>query len=232
LPSEEEEGRASHPPGEMRSLPKGAHNKRKRAVHNRGLRRQKVWLVTAAGGGKRRGDHNNQPKEGRTGCRAPKRKDGNSSEGGGGGDCGGEGDGGGGNDDNVDDDDDNNNDNDNNEDDDDDDDNDSCGDVGRGCGDGDSGGEGDGGGDGCSECDGDGSDDGGCRGDGDGLRWCTDACRGGLVKGGSTWEFNSVCTYLRTMMSVFGPSMSENSDTKVSRHTKNHVAKIGLSGRK
>jgi hypothetical protein len=46
---------------------------------------------------------------------------------------------------------------------------------------------------------------------------------GGLVKGGSTWEFDSVCTYVRTMMSVFGPSMSENSDTKVSRQTKNHV---------
>ncbi len=38
LPSEEEEGRASHPPGEMRSVPKGAHNKRKRVVRNRGLR--------------------------------------------------------------------------------------------------------------------------------------------------------------------------------------------------
>ena len=37
LPSEEEEGRASHPPGEMRSVPKGAHNKRKRAVCNGGL---------------------------------------------------------------------------------------------------------------------------------------------------------------------------------------------------
>ena len=55
---------------------------------------------------------------------------------------------------------------------------------------------------------------------------------GGLVKGGSTWEFNSVCTYLRTMMSVFGPPMSENSNTKVSQHTKNHVAKIGLPGPK
>ena len=36
-------------------------------------------------------------------------------------------------------------------------------------------------------------------------------------------------TYLR-ISSVRGPSMSGNSDTKVSRHTKNHVAKIGLSG--
>ena len=41
----------------------------------------------------------------------------------------------------------------------DDDDDDSCGDVGGGCGDGDSGGEVDGGGDGCSKCDGSGSDD-------------------------------------------------------------------------
>ena len=32
--------------------------------------------------------------------------------------------------------------------------------------------------------------------------------------------------------SVRGPSMSGNSDTKESRHTKNHVAKIGLSGQK
>ena len=32
--------------------------------------------------------------------------------------------------------------------------------------------------------------------------------------------------------SVFGPSMSGNSDTKVCRHKKNHVAKIGLSGQK
>ena len=179
MPSEEEEGRASHPPGEMRSVPKGAHNKWKRAIRNGGLRRQKVWLVTVAGGGKRGGEHNKQPKQGRTGCRAPKRKDGNGSEGGGGGDCGGKRNGGGircgevrdngGDDDDVDDDDDNN---DNDDDDDDDDnDNDSCGDVGRGCGNGDSGGEGDGGGDGCSECDGDGSDDGGCRGDGNGLRW-------------------------------------------------------------
>ena len=64
------------------------------------------------------GEHNNQPKEGRAGRRAPKRKDGNGSEGGGGGDCGGEGDGGGvccgevrgndGDDDNDDDDDDDN----------------------------------------------------------------------------------------------------------------------------
>ena len=35
------------------------------------------------------------------------------------------------------------------------------------------------------------------------------------MKGGSTWEFDSVCTYLRTIMSVFGLSMLENSDTKV-----------------
>ncbi len=34
------------------------------------------------------------------------------------------------------------------------------------------------------------------------------------------------------MLSVLGPYMSENSDTKVSRHTKNHVAKFALSGRK
>ena len=78
------------------------------------------------------GEHNNQPKEGRAGRRAPKRKDGNGSEGGGGGDCGGEGDGGcvccgevrrgnSSNDDNDDDDDDND---DNNDDDDDDDDDD------------------------------------------------------------------------------------------------------------
>ena len=36
-------------------------------------------------------------------------------------------------------------------------------------------------------------------------------------------------TYLR-ISSVRGPSMSGKSDTKVSRHTKNHVAKIGMSG--
>ena len=97
MPSEEEEeeGRASHLPGKMRSLPKGAHNKWTRAVCDGGLRRQKVWLVTAVGGGKRVGEHNNQPKEGRAGRRAPKRKDGNGSEGSGGGGCGGEGDGGG-----------------------------------------------------------------------------------------------------------------------------------------
>ena len=48
----------------------------------------------------------------------------------------------------------------------------------------------------------------------------------------STWEFVVyVLIYVR-MWSVFGPSMSGNGDTKVSRHTKNHVAKIGLSGRK
>jgi hypothetical protein len=59
LPSEEEEGGASHPPGEMRSVPKGAHNKRKRAVHNGGIRPQKVWLVTAAQSAKR-GTHRAQ----------------------------------------------------------------------------------------------------------------------------------------------------------------------------
>jgi len=95
LPSEEEEGRASHPPGELRSVPNEAHNKRMRAVRDGGLRRRKVWLVTAAGGGKRGGEHNNQPKEGRAGCRAPKQKDGNGSEGGDSSDCGGKGDGGG-----------------------------------------------------------------------------------------------------------------------------------------
>jgi hypothetical protein len=51
--------------------------------------------VTAAGRVKRGGEHNNQPKEGRAGRRAPKQKDGNVSEGGGDGDCGGEGVGGG-----------------------------------------------------------------------------------------------------------------------------------------
>jgi hypothetical protein len=177
LPSEEEEeeeGRASHLPGKMRSLPKGAHNKRTRAVSDGGLRRQKVWLVTAVGGGKRVGEHNNQPKEGRAGRRATKRKDGNGSEGGGSGDCGSEGDGGGiccgdvrGNYGDEDNDDDNNDDN---NDDDNDDDNDGCGDVSGGCGNGDSGGKGDGGGDGCSECDGDGSDDFRCRGNGYCLR--------------------------------------------------------------
>ena len=167
----EEEGRASHPPGEMRSVSKGAHNKWKRAIRNGGLRRQKVWLVTAAGGGKRGGEHNNQPNEGRTGCRATKCKDSNGREGGGGGDCGGEGDGGGvccgevrgnGGDDN--DDDDNNDDRDDGND-------HSCGVVGEGCGDGDSGGEGEGAGDGCSECDGDCGDDGGCRSNGVGPQW-------------------------------------------------------------
>ena len=37
---------------------------------------------------------------------------------------------------------------------------------------------------------------------------------------------------LYRISSVRGTSMSENHDTKVCRHTKNHVAKIGLSGRK
>ena len=95
MPSEEEERRASHPPREMRSVPNEDHNKGMRAVCDGGLRRGKVWLVTAAGEGKRGGEHNNQPKEGRAGRRAPKQKDGNGSEGGGGGDCGGKGDGGG-----------------------------------------------------------------------------------------------------------------------------------------
>ena len=121
----------SHPLGKMRSVPKGAHNKRTRAVLDGGLRRPKVWLVTAAGGGKRGGEHNNQPKKGHAGCRAPKGKDSNDSEGGG--NCVGEGDGGSvccgevrGNGRNDKDDDD-----------------DSCRDVGGGCGDGDSGGKGD-----------------------------------------------------------------------------------------
>ena len=176
MPSEEEEeeGRASHLPGKMRSLPKGAHNKRTRAVRDGGLRRQnKVWLVTAVGGGKRVGEHNNQPKEGCAGRRAPKRKGGNVSEGGGGGDCGGEGDGGSvccgevrGND-GDDDNDENDDDNDDNEDEDD---NDGCIDVGGGCGDGDSGGKGDGGGDGCSKFNGDGSNYFGCCGNGYCLR--------------------------------------------------------------
>ena len=47
--------------------------------------------MTAAGGGKRGGEHNNNPNEGHAGHRALKLKDGNSSEGGGGGDCGGKG---------------------------------------------------------------------------------------------------------------------------------------------
>ena len=42
-----------------------AHNKQMRAIRDGGLRRRKVWLVTAAEGGKRGGEHNNQPKEGR-----------------------------------------------------------------------------------------------------------------------------------------------------------------------
>ena len=52
------------------------------------------------------------------------------------------------------------------------------------------------------------------------------------VKRGSTWEFDMYVLIYIHIWSVFGPSMSENSDTKVSRHTKNHVAKIDLSGRK
>ena len=95
MPSEEEERRASHPPREMRSVPNEDHNKGMRAVRDGGLRRGKVWLVTAAGEGKRGGEHNNQPKEGCAGRRAPKQKDGNGSEGSGSGDCGGKGDGGG-----------------------------------------------------------------------------------------------------------------------------------------
>jgi hypothetical protein len=77
LPSEEEEeGRASHHPGKMRSVPKGAHNKRRGAVHDRGLQRQRVWLVMAAGG-VRRGVNTtiSQKRDAqRAGCRAPKRK--------------------------------------------------------------------------------------------------------------------------------------------------------------
>ena len=38
-------------------------------------------------------------------------------------------------------------------------------------------------------------------------------------------------TYLQ-MSSVHGPSMSGNGDTKVSRHSKNHVANIGPFGGK
>jgi hypothetical protein len=37
----------------MRSIPNEAHKKWMRAVRDGGLQRQKVWLVTAAGGGKR-----------------------------------------------------------------------------------------------------------------------------------------------------------------------------------
>ena len=43
-----------------------------------------------------------------------------------------------------------------------------------------------------------------------------------------TFNVGIKSTYLR-ILSVRGPSMSGNGDTKVSRHTKNHVAKIGLS---
>ena len=46
----------------------------------------------------------------------------------------------------------------------------------------------------------------------------------------STWEFVVYVRIYVHIWSVFGPSMSGNPDTKVSRHTKNHVAKIGLSG--
>ena len=53
LPTEEEEGRASHPPEKMRSLSKGAHNKQTMAIHDGGLRQQRVWLVMAAGGVRR-----------------------------------------------------------------------------------------------------------------------------------------------------------------------------------
>ena len=44
-----------------------------------------------------------------------------------------------------------------------------------------------------------------------------------------TFDIGIKSTYLR-ISSVRGPSMSGNRDTKVSRHTKNHVAKIGLLG--
>ncbi len=74
LPSEEEEGRVSHPLGKMRRVPKGAHNKRTRAVRDGCLQQRSVWLVMAAGGVRRWGEHNNQPKEGCTGSRTPKRK--------------------------------------------------------------------------------------------------------------------------------------------------------------
>ncbi len=59
----------SHQPGKMKSVPKGAHNKRTRAVRDGGLRQQRVWLVMAIGGVRRGGEHNNQPKEGRAGSR-------------------------------------------------------------------------------------------------------------------------------------------------------------------
>ena len=55
---------------------------------------------------------------------------------------------------------------------------------------------------------------------------------GGRVKRESTREFDMYVLIYIHIWSVFGPSMSGNSDTKVSRHTKNHVAKIGLSGQK
>ena len=42
----------------------------------------------------------------------------------------------------------------------------------------------------------------------------------------------SVYLPMHEILSVRGTSMSENHDTKVCQHTKNHVAKIGLSGRK
>ena len=41
----------------------------------------------------------------------------------------------------------------------------------------------------------------------------------------------NVLTYVH-MLSLLGTSMLGNSDTKVCRHTVNHVAKIGLSGQK
>jgi hypothetical protein len=69
LPSEEEEGRVSHPPGKMRSVPNGARNKWTRAVCDGGVGRRRVWLVTVVRRGRRGGEHNNQPKEGCAGCR-------------------------------------------------------------------------------------------------------------------------------------------------------------------
>jgi hypothetical protein len=74
LPSEEEEGRASPPQGKMKSVPTWALYIWTRAVHGGGTRRQRVWLVTVAEEGKRGGECNNQPKEGRAGCRAPTSK--------------------------------------------------------------------------------------------------------------------------------------------------------------
>ena len=59
LPCAKEEGRASHPLRKMRSVPNEALNKRTRAVHNGGVRRQRVWLVTAARGVRRGDEHNN-----------------------------------------------------------------------------------------------------------------------------------------------------------------------------